>query len=215
MISEKGKMAGRMSHFRRQRTEFKDSEVVQNVPKSVTFSLYSPEEIKSLSVCHVTQPESFNALLHPAAGGLYDLRMGPSTDRDSLMCATCMLTAEHCPGHIGHIELPLPVCNPLFYQTILQLLRLTCVHCHRFRVPDLVKEVFLVRQRLLTAGLIIEAQQADQVCGDPADLEASILNLDAKPLPGSKKAHVAAMTANVDEDLQRLRNYCEEVRLLL
>ena len=62
-------------------------------------------------------------------------------------------------GHIGHIELPLPVCNPLFYGTILQLLKLSCIHCHRFRVPELNKELFLVRQRLLKEGLIIEAQQ--------------------------------------------------------
>ena len=177
----------------------------------MTFSLYSPEEIKSLSTCHVTQGESFNALFHPAAGGLYDLRMGPSTDRDNLMCATCMLTAEHCPGHIGHIELPLPVCNPMFYATILQLLKLSCIHCHRFRVPDLVKEVFLVRQKLLKAGLIIEAQQADQVCGDPAEIDASIDNVAAKPTKKMAAVAMLASVGRVDDDLQRLRNYCEEV----
>ena len=65
---------------------------------SVTFALYSSDEIKSLSTCNVVIGESFNSLGHPISGGLYDLRMGPSSDRDNLMCATCMLTAEHCPG---------------------------------------------------------------------------------------------------------------------
>ena len=49
-------------------------------------------------------------------GGLYDLRMGPYTDRTTGVCLTCHLRGEHCPGHLGHIELPLPVCHPLFYQ---------------------------------------------------------------------------------------------------
>ena len=65
---------------------------------SVTFALFSSDEIKSLSTCNVVLGESFNSLGHPISGGLYDLRMGPSSDRDNLMCATCMLTAEHCPG---------------------------------------------------------------------------------------------------------------------
>ena len=93
-----------MSHFRRQRTEFKDSEVVQNVPKSVTFSLYSPEEIKSLSVCHVTQPESFNALFHPANGGLYDLRMGPMQRSLRPPAAGCMRALKDLPCVSWHTD---------------------------------------------------------------------------------------------------------------
>jgi DNA-directed RNA polymerase beta' subunit len=30
-------------------------------------------------------------------------------------CTTCNLGAAHCPGHFGHIELPLPVYNPLIF----------------------------------------------------------------------------------------------------
>lgn len=62
-------------------------------------------------------------------------------------------------GHIGHIDLPLPVCNPLFHQTILQILKLSCMTCGRFRMPEYLKKLFLVQQKLLERGLIIEAQQ--------------------------------------------------------
>ena len=31
-------------------------------------------------------------------------------------CTTCNLSASHCPGHFGHIELPLPVYNPLIFR---------------------------------------------------------------------------------------------------
>ena len=30
--------------------------------------------------------------------GLYDLRMGPFTDRDQILCMTCQLNVEYCPG---------------------------------------------------------------------------------------------------------------------
>ncbi len=67
-------------------------------PSSVLFSPFSSREIRSLSVCRVDNPDSFNQLWHPSPGGLYDLRMGPFTDRNELACATCLLRSEHCPG---------------------------------------------------------------------------------------------------------------------
>ena len=130
---------------------------------SVTFGLYSGAEIRTLSTVHLTSPVAFNQLGHPLEGGLYDLRMGPYSDRDRMACGTCHQSAEHCPGHIGHIELPLPVINSLFYQTIHRMLKVTCIYCHRFRMPDYVKTLFLVQQRLLDAGLINAAEEAADI----------------------------------------------------
>lgn len=31
------------------------------------------------------------------------------------VCSTCCQDFNNCPGHLGHIELPLPVYNPLFF----------------------------------------------------------------------------------------------------
>lgn len=42
----------------------------------LSFSLYSAEEIRKLSVVKVITPLSFNALGHPLPGGLYDPAMG-------------------------------------------------------------------------------------------------------------------------------------------
>ena len=92
-------------------------------------------------------------------GGLYDARMGPYTDRHNIMCATCVQSMDFCPGHLGHIELPLAVCNPLFYSTILRMLKISCMQCHRFRVPEHIKKLYYVQQRLLDCGDIIAAQQ--------------------------------------------------------
>lgn len=50
---------------------------------------------------------------NPALNGLYDLALGPPDSKE--VCATCIQNFSNCPGHFGHIELPLPVYNPLFF----------------------------------------------------------------------------------------------------
>jgi len=131
--------------------------------ESLTFGLYSGPEVRSLSTVQLTNTTAFNQLGHPLEGGLYDLRMGPFSDRDRIACNTCHQTADHCPGHIGHIELPLPVINSLFYQTLHRLLKITCIYCHKFRMADYCKTLFLVQQRLLDAGLINAAEEAGEL----------------------------------------------------
>ena len=148
-----------------------------------------------------TGNRSGNLYFFYVSGGLYDLRMGPYSDRNDLMCSTCLLACEHCPGHLGHIQLPLPVCNPLFYSTILQLLKLTCITCHKFRVPEYQKELFLVRQKLLERGLIIAAQGAGEICGSDAPLDL----MDDDDKRAAKKAKKQAMNA---DSLIKLRDFC-------
>lgn len=54
-------------------------------------------------------------------------------------CQTCFNNILGCPGHIGHIELPLPVVNPLFYNIIRSLLKITCVTCFRLQISGKYK----------------------------------------------------------------------------
>ena len=162
LILKKAVKMGSINRRNRQRNEFGrdfESTAIHEEASSVTFRPYSGSEIKQLSACHVFNTTSFNQLGHPVANGLYDLKMGPFTDRNNVKCATCLLTSDLCPGHIGHIELPLPVCNPLFYSTILRLLKMSCMTCHQFRVPQHVRKLFLVQQILLDSGNIIAAQK--------------------------------------------------------
>lgn len=44
--------------------------------------------------------------------------MGPM-DRDR--CETCYQAEIYCPGHIGHIQLDVPVFNPLLYSFTLNV----------------------------------------------------------------------------------------------
>ena len=109
--------------------------------QGVKLSLFSPEEIKKLSVKKLTNPETFDALLHPNFGGLYDPTLGP-TDKDDL-CGTCAQNYIFCPGHFGHMELPLPVYHPLFFKVLLQILRSSCFKCGQLLFSRTVRHIFL------------------------------------------------------------------------
>lgn len=39
-----------------------------------------------------------------------------------------------CPGHFGHIDLAVPVYNPLVFSVLFKLLRTTCLNCHHFKM---------------------------------------------------------------------------------
>ncbi|EGT37120.1 hypothetical protein CAEBREN_30567 [Caenorhabditis brenneri] len=75
---------------------------------------YFPHEIDKLSVLKITQTKTFDEVGHPIAGGLYDPILGPDNTFDQ--CLTCNQYERHCPGHMGHIQLSVPVFNPLLFQ---------------------------------------------------------------------------------------------------
>lgn len=76
--------------------------------QEIQFGLFSPEEIKNMSVCAIEYPETMDEQRHkPRERGLNDPKLG-SIDRGT-QCATCGEDYLECPGHFGHIELAVPV----------------------------------------------------------------------------------------------------------
>ncbi|KAF2896564.1 hypothetical protein ILUMI_09614 [Ignelater luminosus] len=126
------------------------------VPEKIAFSVFSSEDIKSLSVIKIYTPLTFDALGHPLPGGLYDKCLGPLTDR-SEPCGTCFKNMYFCPGHFGYIELPLPVVNPVFHKTVASILKITCLSCYNIQMPNHVKYCLSIQMKLLNHGLITDA----------------------------------------------------------
>lgn len=122
---------------------------------SLSFSAYSATQLTSMSVKKITNPETFDSLLHPNLGGLYDPALGPTDKHD--VCSTCGLNYVHCPGHMGHISLPLPVYHPLFFTSLYQLLQASCWACHRLLATPTRLAVLQGRLALLGAGRLPEA----------------------------------------------------------
>lgn len=57
---------------------------------------------------------------------------------DEGSCQTCNLSYFQCPGHFGHIELAIPVFQPLFMQQVYGLFRGVCLFCHKYRMPEMM-----------------------------------------------------------------------------
>lgn len=130
---------------------------------SLSFLAYSAAQLTSISVKKITNPETFDSLLHPNLGGLYDPALGPTDKQD--VCGTCGLNYVYCPGHMGHITLPLPVYHPLFFMSLYQLLQASCWACHRLLATPIRLAVLQGRLALLEVGRLPEA----------AGLEAEVL----------------------------------------
>lgn len=130
-------------------------------PVDLLFSVFTSDEIKRLSVLKVTTPLTFTALGHTLAGGLYDPAFGPS--QQGLVCTTCYQNMMNCSGHFGHIDLPLPVVNPLFHNTVITLLSYSCLNCHTILIPESRKLLLVTQLKLLEKGHVIEALDIDQI----------------------------------------------------
>ena len=123
----------------------------------IQYGIYTDDELRKLSVVQVDSSNQRDAMNRPLPGGLYDPKMGP-TDHYS-MCPTCALDYTHCPGHLGRIELALPVYLPTLFPTLVQLLRGKCLHCHAFRMPREALRHLVDALALLDAGLLVDAAE--------------------------------------------------------
>ena len=137
---------------------------------SVDFSVLSSKEIRSLSVKQITNPTVLDNLGHPISGGLYDLSLGAFLRN---LCSTCGLDEKFCPGHLGHIELPVPCYNPLFFNQLYIYLRSSCLYCHHFRLNSLAVNAYALKLKLLQYGLIDEAYKLDDIKLDAVTLHKS------------------------------------------
>lgn len=100
--------------------------------RKIQMSLLDPTLVVASSVCEVRQDQTDRK--YPHDGGLYDLRMGPFSRE--FECLTCHQDIHQCPGHFGHIVLPLPVFHPLFKKRIVDMLRCVCFRCRRLLVDE-------------------------------------------------------------------------------
>ena len=117
---------------------------------SVTFSTYSSDEIKKISCKRITNVNTFDSLMHPNSGGLYDVALGPGDKLE--LCGTCGLNYVHCPGHMGHIQLPLPVYHPVFFSSLFRLLKCTCFNCCKLLATKSKTDTLVSQLRLLEGG---------------------------------------------------------------
>lgn len=129
-----------------------------------SFSIWTKEEIKRISVKKVTEPRSFEkgGAMHPE--GLYSSTMGVCKRFET--CSTCGQTDLACPGHYGHIELSVPVYHPLLIREMYQLLSKCCLNCHHFRLDTPSLKLFKAQLDALNNGFDFLVDELDEIAKD-------------------------------------------------
>ncbi|XP_022539298.2 DNA-directed RNA polymerase I subunit RPA1 [Astyanax mexicanus] len=127
--------------------------------EGMSFGMYSTEEIRKLSVKSITNSILLDNVGTAAPNGLYDLALGPADSKE--ICTTCMQDFTHCPGHFGHIDLHLPVYNPLLFDKLYLIIRGSCLSCHMFTCPRAAIHLLLNQLKLLDVGAIREVYEID------------------------------------------------------
>ena len=135
---------------------------------SVTFSTYSSDEIKKISCKRIINVNTFDSLMHPNSGGLYDVALGPGDKLE--LCGTCGLNYVHCPGHMGHIQLPLPVYHPVFFSSLHRLLKCTCFNCCKLLATKLKTDTLITQLKLLEGGYYSVANMLEDGGDTPEEL---------------------------------------------
>ena len=100
--------------------------------KSIKMTVLTETDIYRLSTCEVRNTTLYEKSL-PRAGGINDMRMGPADDK--LRCGTCQNGILKCTGHVGHIELAVPVYHVAYIPYLVKILKCVCVKCFRLLIP--------------------------------------------------------------------------------
>lgn len=113
-------------------------------------------------------------------------------------CETCDNVMENCPGHMGHIRLPVPVFRVLFVKRLISILNCVCLYCQRPRLPRADPNYDFVMNHLQPTERLAYLEKASQLyrrCGQQPKLPR---DADAKK-PSRKRKAEAHATDSDDE----------------
>jgi DNA-directed RNA polymerase I subunit RPA1 len=130
----------------------------------ILFGFYTPDEVRKMSAVEVKALSAFDVFGTPLKEGLYDPRMGLSPYERNTACVTCGQDSEGCPGHMGHMELVVPVYNVFLVSYLHKLLRTKCLFCHKLKASETRTKHFRVMFSLLKFGLPAEFETYKRLC---------------------------------------------------
>ncbi|XP_067838456.1 DNA-directed RNA polymerase I subunit RPA1 [Heptranchias perlo] len=178
--------------------------------ESISFNVYSADEIRKLSVKTVTNPHLLDNVGNPAVNGLYDLALGPADSKE--VCGTCAQDYNNCPGHVGHIDLPLPVYNPLFFDKLYLIIRGSCMNCHMLTCPRLMMYLLLNQLKIVDVGAIEAVYEVEKVLNEVLEKNSKAtvdeiqeaLNEYTQIVLNSRVGHKASQVKNVSDCKSKL-----------
>ncbi|CAK7235226.1 DNA-directed RNA polymerase III subunit C1 (rpo31) [Sporothrix bragantina] len=122
------------------------SQVVDKLPKrfhGIKFGVQSAQDIVQQSVLEVSDSMLYNVERNrtPSAHGPLDGRLG--TPSKSAPCKTCQQPLSECPGHFGHVRLPLPAFHIGYLKYTVRVLQCICKDCSSVLLEDKARKTFL------------------------------------------------------------------------
>jgi DNA-directed RNA polymerase beta' subunit len=66
---------------------------------------------------------------------------------------------NHCPGHVGHIQLTAPIYNPFLFKEAYKLLKAKCFGCHRLRIHGSKIDAYIGALKMLKAGDVVNSHE--------------------------------------------------------
>lgn len=156
----------------------------------VQISLASPETIKALSVREIKE-HLLNDKQCPKAESLNDPLMCP-IERTQI-CRTCFGTIDTCPGHIAHINLPMPIYHVSFIKMVFQLLQIVCNSCSQIMLrPDQTVKWAVIKAQQRPEErrkLLVQYCKGIEYCGGPPPARLETLLNDKNKRLAYIKAH--------------------------
>jgi len=108
--------------------------IIRKKIAEIEFSLFSPEQIKKISVAKIVTPELYDIDGYPVDGGLMDLRLGAIDP--GVRCRTCGGRLKECLGHPGRIDMARPVIHIKYVPLIEMGLRCFCHDCGKLMLSE-------------------------------------------------------------------------------
>ncbi|CUS23088.1 LAQU0S08e01860g1_1 [Lachancea quebecensis] len=146
--------------------EFPYSSAPLRTVKEVQFGIFSPEEVRAISVAKIEFPETMDETqMRAKVGGLNDPRLG-SIDR-AFKCQTCGEGMNDCPGHFGHIELAKPVFHIGYISKIKKVCECVCMHCGKLLLDEhseLMRQAIKIKDSKRRFNAVWSLCKAKMVC---------------------------------------------------
>jgi len=157
---------------------------VNNLPplgKPLYIQSYMPlsKEIRDRSVLAVETPDDLNSQ-----------KLGTNIYEET--CLTCDNPLDFCPGHDGHLELPIPIYRIHFVKRLIQILNCVCFYCQKLRLPTDDPKYQWIRNLPVDIRLDYLEKQCRQYkyCGmHPKDAESDETNSSEYAEVASKDIH--------------------------
>lgn len=112
----------------------------------LNFGVFSQQDMMRMSELEVYSKDLFELPSRlPAPHGVLDPRLGISNKVDN--CKTCGEKLASCAGHLGYIELDLPVFHIGYFKHTIEILQNICKSCSRVLLPENARTSYLNRMR--------------------------------------------------------------------